>query len=91
MGHICEHFLEGVGGLSEIAIVTMLLMFIGDNYIIGKEDEPRRHFNGIFPLMSTTLNCNGESSVHSTQGFQGNKINPAIMEHNKQTSNKEIS
>lgn len=30
----------------------MLLMFIGDNYIIGKEDEPRRHFGGVFPLMN---------------------------------------
>lgn len=53
MRHICEHLLEGGGGaLSEIAIVTMLLMFIGDNYIIGKEDEPRRHFGGVFPLMN---------------------------------------
>lgn len=62
--------------LSEIAIVMVLLMFIGDNYIIGKEDEPRRHFNGSFPLMNTTLNYNGESSVHSTQGFPGNQIKP---------------
>lgn len=43
------------GALSEIAMVVMLVMVSGDDYIIGRDDELRRLFNGVFGLMKTIL------------------------------------
>lgn len=72
----------------------MLVKLNVDNHITGKEDELKGHLNGIFRLMSTTLNYKEWVTSTFHTGFPGKPdqswLTPDVKknthEHKKHTS-----